>query len=882
MLGQLVSTCEERSFVAWNRYAISPTNDYFFYGFSIGSGIIMPATPGRYKVAVANSMEPELVESEAFVLPCSDVSDVNFEMNPPRKAPIQYSISFKTGDGGALDGNWSIIKLKFPHQFTIGNIEAKSVLVNGKNVEKDIKLETVDNYTLISLTSPVDVNSLSQVMIDFEPTADVVIDLDKGSEGVSVATSSEPQFVESSDIDLSNPLTVFEPSEELVYSTILVNVPLKGKILKKGSELMLSFPQGTVIPEKIGENNLYVNGIINGATRSADKSTISIILGSEIKDYLSIFITPQARIVNPAKGSYSLMLGIGDKAFNCGNFELTESGMFIGDIQMTTPKAGVITDLTFMFKPPSTKPLKPDDQVSFIFPEGSVMPDKDSLGLVDINGGKPKKIDSYETTLTMTLNKDINASELIPVRIFKMTNPRKNKGYFIIASISDDITSQSEPIDLEPAQYKSWIAFKDPDKPSCDDWFSQNPTITFDCLNHDATIVYWINDDATHSYIYKHPFRFFSDYIGQYKISWKSVLGDLEEPEQYYYLNFNTTEPKFYLNAPENELTYTNKTTYMISGSRRITEYKRYSDNVNYLSIDSIDVIWDKTKVNVLAMGLHPINMQDIVIKNFEQYVYLKEGENNIEVVSSNFACTSKVVKRKIICDTIPPKIIIDYPNSRTLKEGDRFEIKVESEPALKVSINGMLAKEVSVNEKKSIYKATITENSGSNSVYVEAIDKAGNKTAKTISFKALEAKRIIRMTLDSTQWTVNSEPQQSLTVAPTSTNLPKDLQGTTYMSVSPLMRHLCCSIAWEPSLKMVKIEQSRPDMPTNTIKLWIGKKIANINGKDVPLDSRGKLYPVIINAKTMLPLRFLAENLAANVDYDAKTKQITVTYPKY
>jgi len=59
------------------------------------------------------------------------------------------------------------------------------------------------------------------------------------------------------------------------------------------------------------------------------------------------------------------------------------------------------------------------------------------------------------------------------------------------------------------------------------------------------------------------------------------------------------------------------------------------------------------------------------------------------------------------------------------------------------------------------------------------------------------------------------------------------------------------------------------------TIEMWIGKDTAKVNGKDVKLDQ-----PPIIDPKsnrTLIPVRFVAENLGCQVDWDGTHKKITI-----
>jgi hypothetical protein len=65
------------------------------------------------------------------------------------------------------------------------------------------------------------------------------------------------------------------------------------------------------------------------------------------------------------------------------------------------------------------------------------------------------------------------------------------------------------------------------------------------------------------------------------------------------------------------------------------------------------------------------------------------------------------------------------------------------------------------------------------------------------------------------------------------------------------------------------------------TIELWIGKPQATVNGQTKWIDDTNhKVMPEIINGRTMLPLRFVAESLGAKVDWEPNTKTITITYP--
>ena len=57
-------------------------------------------------------------------------------------------------------------------------------------------------------------------------------------------------------------------------------------------------------------------------------------------------------------------------------------------------------------------------------------------------------------------------------------------------------------------------------------------------------------------------------------------------------------------------------------------------------------------------------------------------------------------------------------------------------------------------------------------------------------------------------------------------------------------------------------------------VKLQIGNNVGYVNGVAKTLDAA----PIIRNSRTMLPVRFVAENLGATVGWDGATSTVTVT----
>ncbi len=111
----------------------------------------------------------------------------------------------------------------------------------------------------------------------------------------------------------------------------------------------------------------------------------------------------------------------------------------------------------------------------------------------------------------------------------------------------------------------------------------------------------------------------------------------------------------------------------------------------------------------------------------------------------------------------------------------------------------------------------------------------------------------------------------------------PIDAQGTkpvivesrTFVPIRAIIEALGGTVEWEATTKKVSIF-----FGNNVLELWIGNPLASLNGYTTQIDSSNiKVVPLIINGRTMLPLRFVAESFGVDVQWDATSKLITLTY---
>ena len=82
----------------------------------------------------------------------------------------------------------------------------------------------------------------------------------------------------------------------------------------------------------------------------------------------------------------------------------------------------------------------------------------------------------------------------------------------------------------------------------------------------------------------------------------------------------------------------------------------------------------------------------------------------------------------------------------------------------------------------------------------------------------------------------------------------------------------LKAQVIWDPGSRTVTATQEG-----NTVILQIGNRTAWRNGLAVGLDRP----PMIINGRTLIPLRFFAESLGCPVDWDAQTNAVRISSPR-
>ncbi len=129
--------------------------------------------------------------------------------------------------------------------------------------------------------------------------------------------------------------------------------------------------------------------------------------------------------------------------------------------------------------------------------------------------------------------------------------------------------------------------------------------------------------------------------------------------------------------------------------------------------------------------------------------------------------------------------------------------------------------------------------------------------------------KIVIRFYIGKKYYYLNEE-RKEMDVAPVI------LEGRTMLPIRYVADAIGAETKWFEEEQKIQIL-----LKSTMIELWIGKNTAKVNGVDKLLDpSNPEVKPVILPpGRTMLPIRFVVENLGCKVDWDPSTQEVKITY---
>ncbi len=251
---------------------------------------------------------------------------------------------------------------------------------------------------------------------------------------------------------------------------------------------------------------------------------------------------------------------------------------------------------------------------------------------------------------------------------------------------------------------------------------------------------------------------------------------------------------------------------------------------------------------------------------NLDPTIYLSEGVNTVEVTVYDTCGNYTIKSFKVIKDSRPPVVNLIIPEKVISSTIEVKGIIYDELSGVKlVLINGTpynlpLSGNVSL---------TLNLTGGVNIITVEATDNFENTTKKTynVTYTPVSATSIIIvLQIDNPEITINGISKK----IDAQGSKPIIKNGRTLLPIRVIIESLGGTVEWNAKEQKVTIT-----LNGHSIILWIVKTTALVDRNKVTLD----VAPQIINGRTYIPLRFVAENINASVQWDQSNKTVTIYY---
>jgi sugar lactone lactonase YvrE len=248
---------------------------------------------------------------------------------------------------------------------------------------------------------------------------------------------------------------------------------------------------------------------------------------------------------------------------------------------------------------------------------------------------------------------------------------------------------------------------------------------------------------------------------------------------------------------------------------------------------------------------------------SFTYLVKLSEGQNSINFLAKNRRGLTTEITRIVTLDTVPPKLSVDDIDPEVTT--NTVTIKGRTEKGAVVTISTDKAPSDVPVDQNGEFLFPVPLEKGYNTIEVVAIDPATNSTSISIDVRLIT---LIKLRIGSKDMIVNGV--KKILDAP-----PYIKNGRTMVPLRAIAEAFGATIEWNNALKEITITRKG-----KVIRMRIGSRDAYTKEEGQTGETRIVLEapPEIVNGRTFVPLRFIAEAFGSEIkNYDAKTKEITI-----
>ncbi|BAL80364.1 stalk domain-containing protein [Caldisericum exile] len=281
-----------------------------------------------------------------------------------------------------------------------------------------------------------------------------------------------------------------------------------------------------------------------------------------------------------------------------------------------------------------------------------------------------------------------------------------------------------------------------------------------------------------------------------------------------------------------------NKKVYDITLNPRYPNVLAAGTEGGVFFLENYTTTWEKmsdglTDLKVYSLVFNPNNISFLYAGTYQGGLFRKQVTRTIKVLQAEGG-------------------MVDPSGTLEVVFGSEVVFNISPDPGYKL-------KEIYVGSNKYENPATI---------FKVTLGTTYNSTFRAVFEKVVPSNIVITLQIGNQIFTVNGE-KRTLDSPPIIKN------NRTLLPIRAVVEVLGGTVGWDGTERKVTVS-----LGSKILELWIGKPTAKLNGKDTPIDATNtNVVPEIINSRTMLPLRFVAESLGADVQWDGTTKTITITY---
>jgi hypothetical protein len=660
---------------------------------------------------------------------------------------------------------------------------------------------------------------------------------------------------------ISDVKVTVNPSYRLDYGEYKITFVTGSDLTGGIDNIYLKFPLEATIPCTScaygGDRSRFkINGhnAANAALYAADPSKKTIYLtmpgGITVKkgDKIEIVIAQGANFQNPSMpGKYTLTIWTDREVGKFqAEFEIISTKVQDLTVSNDPETSGLIATYKIAFKTGNKGSLINGQNIYVEFPEGIHFPTVPHKNAITINSENPKEISLQENIFTLELAYSINASRDVLIYFlgsFGLENPEKAGTYKLNIWTDTEPEHVSAEFTVKAQKAVSTQIEVSPQAPDgTNGFYRTEPTVTLlSETNTGETIETFFKIDSDEYKTYTSPVTISE---GIHTFSYYSKTQTLKESEKSVIFKVDFTPPEIKVEVPPEDPYYTGDQKLMLFGS--ISE--------------SAQIIVSSAVVQQNPNG------------SFAREITLVPGENTIQIRATDLAGNMSVKLIKVVFDTTVPVLTITSPMNWEKISTKEISVKGNVYPA-NTDVY-VLNNKIKVNEDGSFEFSFVPQNSGTLiPVNIRATYPFSKKTVEKTITVVYEPKTLsIMLTVDKKVAIVEGV-EKIMDVAPF---IDKN-SNRTLVPIRFVSEFLGGTVDWNATTRTVTIKFGKNiNNEGLEIELTIGNTALYVNGKEVKTD----VAPLIKDSRTFVPLRFIAETMGFNVEWNSANRSIAITTP--